>query len=178
MKVERSPFGSAAFSDEDPPLYRYSLMRNVGSGHRLFLCIGLNPSTADHKTDDPTIRRCKAFAQREDCWSLLMVNLCAFRSKDPQRLKQVPDPVGPDNLAQIAGEIDAWRYDTFGIEGVDDILAVAAWGNPGARFPVQVRQTIDLFSLAQIPLYCFGKTGQGQPKHPLYLRSDTPLELL
>lgn len=36
--------------------YRYSLTRRFGAGSKL-LFVGLNPSTADEYTDDPTIRR-------------------------------------------------------------------------------------------------------------------------
>ncbi len=39
-------------------VYRYSLSRRLLSGERAVLFVGLNPSTADATTDDPTIRRC------------------------------------------------------------------------------------------------------------------------
>ena len=43
--------------------YRYSLERSWNGGEGRVLFIGLNPSTADHKKDDPTIRRCVGFAK-------------------------------------------------------------------------------------------------------------------
>lgn len=47
--------------------YRYSLWRTWSGllpnsrGYAMF--VGLNPSTADETNDDPTIRRCMAFAK-------------------------------------------------------------------------------------------------------------------
>ena len=43
--------------------YRYSLVREWDKEKPKVLFIGLNPSTADEKTDDPTIRRCIGFAK-------------------------------------------------------------------------------------------------------------------
>lgn len=46
--------------------YRYVLRRYWGdglSGGRAAIFIGLNPSTADEASDDPTIRRCIGFAK-------------------------------------------------------------------------------------------------------------------
>jgi len=43
-------------------MYRYTLTQRW-SDDPLVQFIGLNPSTADENADDPTIRRCKAFAK-------------------------------------------------------------------------------------------------------------------
>lgn len=60
--------------------YRYILSRTWDETKPTVLFIGLNPSTADEKTDDPTIRKCINYAK---CWGygkILMANLFAFRS--------------------------------------------------------------------------------------------------
>ena len=51
---------------------------------------------------------------------------------------------------------------------------VVAWGTHGT-FMRRDRAVLDL--LKDFDLYCMGTTNDGHPKHPLYLRSDTELEL-
>ena len=60
--------------------YCYILSRTWDETKPTVLFIGLNPSTADEKTDDPTIRKCINYAK---CWGygkILMANLFAFRN--------------------------------------------------------------------------------------------------
>lgn len=52
-------------------------------------------------------------------------------------------------------------------------MTVCAWGADG-KFRNRARE---VEKLLQGPLYCLGLTKHGAPKHPLYLRSDTMLEL-
>lgn len=138
--------------------YRYTLERAWGAGQSRMLVIGLNPSTADWSLDDPTIRRCVQFAKREGHDGLLVGNLFAFRTKSPAELRKSSLPVGPDNdywlkkLAERAAQ------------------AVLAWGNHG-RLLGRDRLVAAMFKGA----HCFGITREGQPTHPLYQRSDTPL---
>ena len=137
--------------------YRYTLWREfgglIGDGYAMF--IGLNPSTADEVNDDPTIRRCIAFAKSWGYGALCMTNLFAFRATDPNDMKAAAEPVGPDNdrhlveLARNAG------------------VVVAAWGTHGTY------RGRDAIVRSLIPnLHCLKKTGAGHPGHPLYLRAD------
>jgi hypothetical protein len=57
----------------------------------------LNPSTADDRRDDPTIRRCLGFARSLGYGGIHVVNLFAFRATCPRQLRAADDPVGPDN---------------------------------------------------------------------------------
>lgn len=138
--------------------YRYVLWRTWGPGTKPAMFIGLNPSIADETQDDPTIRRCKAFAKSWGCDSLVMTNLFAWRATDPRDMKAADDPVGPDN--------DAWIDRLAAIAHVK----IAAWGVHGA-FGGR-----DRIVAARIPdLMCLGLTKDGAPRHPLYLRSDAEL---
>jgi hypothetical protein len=47
--------------------------------------IGLNPSTADEKQDDPTIRRCIGFAKAWGYGAMCMTNIFAWREWLKQR---------------------------------------------------------------------------------------------
>lgn len=146
-------------------LYRYVLTREwEGTGGNLVV-IGLNPSTADETTDDPTIRRCIGFAKREGMGGLVMVNLFAFRATDPGYMKLAEHPVahhgGTQNDAAICAAL---------VNG----KAVAAWGVHGG-FRGRDREVRNLIAGCGRKLYNLGLTKGGYPKHPLYLRGETPL---
>jgi len=139
--------------------YRYGLWRRWRSGRGELLVVGLNPSRADARIDDPTLRRCIGFAQRWGFAGLRLANLFAWRSRDPAQLKRVVDPIGPEN--------DRWLLSLAA--GAD--LIVAAWGNTGQEFARadQVRRQLS-------PWYCLGLSRQGAPLHPLYLPRDRQLQ--
>jgi hypothetical protein len=138
--------------------YRWRLWRTLGASPDRVLFVMLNPSTADADRDDPTIRRCIGFARAWGFGRLDVVNLFAFRTALPGRLRGSRDPVGPDNdrhIARAARDADA---------------IVAAWGVHGALLR-RDRAVLDL--LADRPLLCLGRTRAGHPRHPLYLRAAT-----
>ena len=141
-------------------LYRYSLTRIWGFNARRFVIIMLNPSTADGREDDPTIRRCVGFARREDCDVLEVINLYAFRATDPKALRAADDPIGTMNARYQ--ELAFRRYDR----------AVCAWG--AHADPGDARDFIDRHP--NVRFECLGTTKDGAPKHPLYLAADTPLQ--
>ena len=126
--------------------------------------IMLNPSTADDREDDPTIRRCMHYARREQCGRLTVVNLFAARSTNPDHLDCFIDPIGSDND----------RYIREALEEAD--IRVAAWGawyDTGGL----MRQRLQAVSqdFYRWDFVCLGKSRTGQPAHPLYKRNDQPL---
>ena len=140
--------------------YRYVLGRVLDPlwNHDLASClfvIMLNPSTATHEEDDPTIRRCIGFAKRERCSSLVVRNLFAYRSTDPDALLEVDDPVGPSNAHVL-------NYKVWG-------RAIAAWGVVAPKLRAKMPALPEHLS-------CFGTTKDGSPKHPLYLPKTAPIE--
>jgi hypothetical protein len=139
--------------------YRYSLWREWDPDRPRLLWVLLNPSTADANREDPTLRRCLAFSRTWSFGSLEIVNLYAWRSPTPEDLTRVENPVGDQND----------RYIQEAVQRAAKI--VVAWGAYKALHG-RDRAVIDL--LAQ-PLWCLGKTRDGNPRHPLYLKADTPL---
>ena len=118
--------------------------------------IGLNPSTADEKNDDPTLVRCMNFARDWGYGGVCMANLFALRATDPAQLRVADDPVGHGN--------DRWLRKLYSEAG----LVVAAWGNDGAYLDRATEVTGYLG-----PLKCLKRNRSGQPAHPLYQRADT-----
>lgn len=144
-------------------VYRYALHRkwdaNMFPTPGTVAFVMLNPSTADEREDDPTIRRCIGFARTWGYCSMTVVNLFALRSTDPAGLLDVADPVGPDNDLAIRDV------------AADAAHVVAAWG--AMAHPLvqrRIREVVPL--LGPVPL-CLGTTASGQPRHPLYVKGDT-----
>jgi len=153
--------GAARFSDD--LLYRYTLERQLlGGTRRRVNFIGLNPSTADGSFDDPTIRRCIGFARR-GFDHLVMTNLFAWRSTDPAGLWDADDPIGPTNDRHLVHQ------------AVAADLVVAVWGS-SVRSLSRDRVT-DVMAILPWRIHCLGVTRDRMPRHPLYLASDTSLEL-
>lgn len=67
--------------------YRYALWRTWDDDSHITF-IGLNPSTADETEDDPTIRRCIAYAKKWEFGGINMLNLFAFRATSPGDMKR------------------------------------------------------------------------------------------
>ena len=131
--------------------YRYWLRRIWSRKLPQCTFIGLNPSTADGASDDPTLRRCVNFAKSWGFGSLLLVNLFAMRATHPKMLRQAIDPIGPRN--------DLWLKRAVN----ESSIVIAAWGN-GGDFCQRQSQVIP--SLGK--LHCLGTTAKGMPRHPLY----------
>lgn len=134
--------------------YRYSLTRVWDPTLPTITFVLLNPSTADAEQLDPTLRRCVGLAKRDGYGGMVILNLYAFRTKDPKVMLVVADPVGPENdkvLANVKGTV------------------VAGWGTNAS--PKRVAQ-----ALAVLPqLLTLGVAKDGHPRHPLYVRADARL---
>jgi ribonuclease HI len=145
-------------------LYRYSLWRIWGAqrsiesdGHytpRLVNFLMLNPSTADEVVNDATVERCERRARSWGYDGLIVTNIFAYRATDPEVLKTVSDPVGPENDLAI-------RF-----HAGDSALVVAAWGNHGELLD---RSKAVKELLSDVTLYCLKVSKTGEPAHPLYL---------
>lgn len=142
--------------------WRYTLYRDLQEG-QLFApqpkrvqFVGLNPSTADEKKNDPTVRRCMNFARDWGFTAMWMTNVFGFRATDPRVMQQQEDPQGKDNTD--------WILDVAKIAD----LVVCCWGVHGDH--MQWGQHIAAILINQnIPIHCLGTTFNGQPKHPLFL---------
>ncbi|MBS3065725.1 DUF1643 domain-containing protein [Candidatus Pacearchaeota archaeon] len=149
----------AIFSDCEK--YRYVLERVWDDTKGKIMFIGLNPSTATEVKNDPTVSRMMSFAKRWNYGGLIVGNIFAFRTTFPSDLKKSVDPIGK--------ETDKFLFENA--KNSDKV--VACWGNNAAFLHrgIQVRKLIE-------KMECFGLTKQEEPKHPLYLKSNSELKHL
>jgi hypothetical protein len=157
----------AVISDDGK--YRYTLYRDWSDedevdklfyGVRVLNFVMLNPSTADGKEDDPTIRKCIGFAKLSNFNAIRVVNLFAFRATDPRDLKAAYN----------------WNYEVVGPSNDDYVreippeeTVVAAWGSTFKNDTFRQRRVRETVALLSRKLYCLKKTPEGNPWHPLYV---------
>ena len=128
--------------------YRYALWRTWDDSMGKVMFIGLNPSTADETVDDRTIKRCISYAQQWGYGGIIMGNLFAFRTPNPDEMKSSKSPVGEENdywLKRLANDAE---------------LVVGMWGNSG-KFLGRSEEVVAMFP----NLHCLRLTGAGQPHH-------------
>lgn len=144
--------------------YRYGLARhwgNLAAGYTNWIM--LNPSTADGIEDDRTIRRCIRFTRDWGFDNLVVTNLFAYRSTDPQALFSVPDPIGPQNDLYLAST------------ALGAARVVLAWGHLGWIRERAAHVQVRLAELG-VACHCLGVTQHGEPKHPLFVPAITELQ--
>jgi hypothetical protein len=121
------------------------------------LFIGLNPSTAAEKIDDPTIRRVARFARENEYGGLFVGNLFDQVTRCPERLNLGTDQTQNDEAIKSMREYCA--------------ATLVGWGNFG---DLAGNRPAEVLALIGKPVYCLGKTKDGWPRHPLYIRADQP----
>nr|EGQ40377.1 MAG: uncharacterized protein conserved in bacteria [Candidatus Nanosalinarum sp. J07AB56] len=143
--------------------WRYNLMREfenqslISKREGTVVMILLNPAKASAEQNDPTNRRGIDFAKRWGFRRLEFVNLFAGRTPYPGKLKEMDDPVGPENdrhILEACGRADK---------------IVCGWGNHG-EYMNRSEEVYDMIS--EFRLECFGVNQSGEPVHPLYQPSD------
>ena len=133
---------------------RYFLKREWDNSKGLLLYLMLNPSVADEKKDDPTIRRLISFTKKFNYGGFLVGNIFTEISPNPKeidRSKRILDKNFKE-LFKLINKVDQIIY---------------AWG-------ITVEEPQLLKELVLNPK-CFGKNLNGTPKHPLYLPKNSKL---
>ena len=135
--------------------YRYTLWRIWEDKKPYVMFIGLNPSIADDSIDDPTIRKCINYCKSWGFGGLYMLNLFSYISTDPDKIKDIQNPIGKEN--------DSWLLKI----SKNATIVIAAWGNHGHLN----QRSDDILNL--IPnMHCLKVNKTGYPAHPLYQKSN------
>jgi hypothetical protein len=132
----------------------------------IYALIGSNPSTADEKEDDHTIRKEIGFGERLGYGGLLKLNVGAFRATKPRDWKAATDPLGPENtIDHLQGYLVKFA----------PALVVAAWGKPCMSHGIGRVRAANIEKMI-VGMKCWGRNTDGSPRHPLMLPYSTPLE--
>ncbi len=148
-------------------LYRYRLDRAMLQPGIVFAYAGVNPSKAGPVVEDQTTLKWRGFTVRNGGSRYIAINPYAYRATSVQELAGVADPVGPDNpryIREVIAEAD---------------VLVPCWGNTHKVPPRLRHRFAELLALMRNsgkPIRIFGLTQTGDPKHPLMLGYDTPLQ--
>lgn len=146
--------------------FRYRLDRKIAESGKVIAFFGVNPSTADADKDDNTINRMKGFTLSHQGSRFIVGNVFSYRSPHVADLSLIVDCFGDlhfSYLTEIISEAD---------------LLVPCWGSrkklPNKLHP-HLDNTMKLLIDSKKPVYSFGITKTGDPKHPLYLSSSSIL---
>ncbi len=137
--------------------YRYELKRIWDDSLIKTIVIMLNPSTADHEKDDPTIKKLTNIIKHSGYGGMYIYNLWPIISSDPKILKKITK-----ESAEFGNDI--W------MRGLEDSHwpIIFAWGVPGGLGN-------EFVHCLKSKAFCFGKNNDGSPKHPLYLKNETKI---
>ena len=149
--------------------YRYILGTR---GKNPVICIGINPSTAAPDNLDPTLKSAQRIAHANGYDSFLMFNVYAQRATRPDDMEKTRNEwLHTENMK-------AFRY-LLSIAG-ERPAVWAAWGSiieKRGYLADCVREMLEIGREAgAVWLHAGPLSVKGHPHHPLYLKSDTPLE--
>jgi hypothetical protein len=140
-------------------------------GANPLVCFGINPSTAVPDAPDRTIARVSKFAVKNGYDSWTMLNVYPQVATDPKNLDREYDPnLKSENERHIVSMIDG-----------RPLTLLAAWGGLiecRPYLPSLLENIIQLTSAMGCDWVSLGNpTKEGHPRHPLYVRADTPFQI-
>ena len=139
-------------------------------GMRNLVVFGVNPSTATDQIFDQTIRRIKGYSRTHGYEGWLMLNLYPQRATNPKGLHMEVDlRLHAENMEQIAQALAL----------AQDFTLCAAWGQV-IRERDYLTTCLECISrsISDREWHSIGEpTKEGHPRHPLYVRGATPLQL-
>ena len=149
--------------------YRYVLGTR---GSRPLVCIGINPSTAAPGRLDNTLKSAQRIAAANGYDSFIMFNVYAQRATLPDDMEKTLNPV----LHRENMKAFEWVLRQF----PTPCSVWAAWGAIITKrdyLPGCVKEMVSVGNRYGARWFTAGpRSKAGHPHHPLYLRSDSPLE--
>jgi hypothetical protein len=123
-----------------------------------------NPSRADGIFDDPSTNRMIDFSMGWGFDGLALMNACDYRATDPKDL--LAPGVVPCSRANLPLIRDTAKQAQ---------RIICAWGNIDRKLVDYAIEVESALRADGHELWCLGLNKGGTPKHPLYVKGDTPL---
>ena len=151
------------------------LKRELLSGKKTIVFIGLNPSKANSSNNDRTRVRIINFCSRWNYKNIYIINLFGLISKSPIQLSKSNDPIGKNNDLITLKSLEFWREDIY----CDLWLG---WGDKGQLKgrDRKVLKIIKNFSNLKSNennyskrVLSLGLSKKGNPRHPLYMSNQS-----
>lgn len=147
--------------------YRWTLLRRFAPGP-LICWIGLNPSSADAKRDDPTTRRWSHYTRAWGYAGYVAVNLYPLRTSDPAQLRNWIERA-------LCGADWDWRdhlQENLRIvsrEAKRAARVLACWGATAwdEDWTEEIIESIQSGAAPYPAIECLGRTASGAPIHPM-----------
>lgn len=140
-------------------IYRWWLYRCWAVEGPLIIWIMMNPSTADHKKNDPTIQKIMRYSKRWGYAAAVVLNIYAYRTSRPENLpQQESDRIGRSN--------DWWIETMLRYAKRKNVPVICAWG---AKHKERGHWVRDIAADHGLQLQCLEIALNGEPKHPRFL---------
>ena len=146
--------------------FRYVLGRKFlpSNGAPLRLCVWLNPSTADEKEDDASVRVGMGFARRWGDGGLLIINVGDLVETHSKNLPVLhAKRLGPGHWGFVANAVG-------GQYGAIHADVLCGWGDEGAGDIAE--ETVALLRNRNLRPGALALTKSGNPGHPLRKKAD------
>lgn len=141
----------------DDRQHRYWLWRRWAHGLPMLVTAMFNPSTADERKDDPTIKRLCGWANRWGYGGVLVVNLHSIRSADPAAVRWMAPgrSWGDAQHHALAHALDMAEQ--------QETPVLVGWGDLATDDDIRPFAE----AAAGLPFICLGTNASGSPKHPM-----------
>jgi len=157
--------------------YRWILKRELFSGKKTIVFIGLNPSKANSFKNDMTLVRIINFCSKWHYKNIYVINLFGLISKSPLQLAKSKDPIGSNNDLIIFKTLKFWQ------KNINCDLWLG-WGDKG-QLNGRNREVIKIIkNLSNLNsnknkyferILSLGTSKKGNPLHPLYIPNESIL---
>lgn len=142
-------------------LYRYLLGRCWDPALPMITVTMCNPSRATHEQSDRTVDKVCLIAKQEGFGGIIVKNISAYRSTDPNGMLEPIDPVGPLNLDVLEAPYTDVR--------------VAAWGRIPPKIAARLSRPMFGAQRRCTHVFAWTTTAPFVGRHPLYLPNATKL---